>query len=235
MLSGPLSKKWPNSAGSSLHFAQILPQGRGLIRIMITRRALLATGLALPLLPSAGLAEPAPEWTAKLLAAARSQIGVTTGYDPAYVSLDYPGGDVPRETGVCTDVVVRAYRDAFNVDLQELVHIDMKASFNSYPRTWGLTRADRNIDHRRVPNLERYFTREGLKREMPGRREDWQAGDLVTMRLGGRLPHIAIFAGYDPLTDKAVYVHNIGAGTREEPIRTDYDYPMRFRFPPLVA
>ncbi len=203
--------------------------------MMITRRALLATGLALPLLPRVGFAEPAPDWTAKLLRAARAQIGVTTGYDPAYVTLDYPGGDVPRETGVCTDVVIRAYRDAFDVDLQQLVHIDMKANFTSYPRTWGLSRADRNIDHRRVPNLERYFSRQGFKREVPGRWEDWQAGDLVTMRLGGRLPHIAIFSGYDPLTDKALYIHNIGGGTREEEIRTDYDSPMRFRFPPPEA
>ncbi len=202
---------------------------------MITRRALLATGLALPLLPSAGLAEPAPDWTTKLLRAARKQIGVTTGYDPAYVTLDYPGGDVPRNTGVCTDVIIRAYRDAFEVDLQQLVHGDMKANFSSYPKTWGLTRADRNIDHRRVPNLERYFSRQGVKREAPGRREDWQAGDLVTMRLGGRLPHIAIFTGHDPVTDKALYIHNIGGGAREEEIRMDYDSPMRFRFAPPGA
>ena len=203
--------------------------------MMITRRALLATGLALPLLPSVGFAGTEPYWTAKLLRAARAQIGVTTGYDPAYVTLDYPGGDIPRETGVCTDVIIRAYRDAFEVDLQALVHTDMKANFASYPKTWGLTRADRNIDHRRVPNLERYFTRQGLKREAPGRREDWQAGDLVTMRLGGRLPHVAIFSGHDPLTDRALYIHNIGGGTREEEIRTDYDSPMRFRFPPPDA
>lgn len=202
---------------------------------MITRRALLATGLALPLLPSVSRAEPAPEWTAKLLTAARRQIGVTTSYDPSYVTLDYPGGDVPRSTGVCTDVVIRAYRDAFDVDLQELVHIDMKANFTSYPTTWGLTRADRNIDHRRVPNLERYFTRKGLKRDVPGQISDWQAGDLVTMRLGGRLPHIAIFSGYDPLTERARYIHNIGGGTREEIMLADYDYPMRFRFPPPGA
>ncbi len=203
--------------------------------MMITRRALLATGLALPLLPSVSFAGTEPDWTAKLLRAARAQIGVTTSYDPAYVTLDYPGGDIPRETGVCTDVIIRAYRDAFEVDLQALVHTDMKANFASYPKTWGLTRADRNIDHRRVPNLERYFTRQGLKREAPGRREDWQAGDLVTMRLGGRLPHIAIFSGHDPLTDRALYIHNIGGGTREEEIRTDYDSPMRFRFPPPDA
>lgn len=202
---------------------------------MITRRALLASGLALPLLPSAARAGTSPEWTARLLTAARAQIGVTTGYDPAYVTLDYPGGDVPRATGVCTDVIIRAWRDAFDVDLQELVHTDMKAAFASYPNLWGLRQADRNIDHRRVPNLECYFQRQGLKREMPGRREDWQKGDLVTMRLGGRLPHIAIFSGHDPLTERALYIHNIGGGAREEEIRTDYDHPMRFRFSPPAA
>ena len=199
---------------------------------MITRRALLASGLALPLLPSVASATTPPEWTSRLLTAARAQIGVTTGYDPAYVTLDFPGGDVARTTGVCTDVVIRAYRDAFDVDLQELINADMKAAFASYPNIWGLTRPDRNIDHRRVPNLERYFQRRGLKREMPGRREDWQPGDLVTMRLGGRLPHIAIYSGHDPFTDRARYIHNIGGGAREEEIRTDYDHPMRFRFPP---
>lgn len=202
---------------------------------MISRRALLASGLAMPFLPSVSLAGTAPDWTGKLLTAARAQIGVTTGYDPAYVTLPYPGGDVPRETGMCTDVIIRAYRDAFNIDLQQLVHDDMRANFSSYPAIWGLTRADRNIDHRRVPNLERYFTRLGLKREVPGRREDWQPGDLVTMRLGGRLPHIAIFAGHHPLTERARYIHNIGSGTREEEIRTDYDHPMRFRFVPPEA
>lgn len=202
---------------------------------MITRRALLATGIALPLLPSGGLAQGAPDWTGKLLRAAREQIGVTTGYDPAYVRLDYPGGDVPRETGVCTDVVIRAYRDAFSLDLQQEVHADMKAHFTSYPKTWGLTRADRNIDHRRVPNLERFFERQGVERAVPGSRDDWQAGDLVTMRLGGRLPHIAIFSGYDPITDRAIYIHNIGGGAREEEIRADYDHPMRFRYAPPEA
>jgi uncharacterized protein YijF (DUF1287 family) len=199
---------------------------------VITRRALLATGLAVACLRSGSLADTAPGWTDGLLAAARAQIGVTTGYDPAYIALGYPGGDVPRETGVCSDVVIRAYRDAFALDLQQLVHEDMRSNFSSYPDFWGLTRTDRNIDHRRVPNLERYFERSGLKREMPGRREDWQPGDLVTMRLHGRLAHIAIFSGHDRLTGRARYIHNIGAGTREEEIRTDYGSPMRFRFVP---
>ena len=91
------------------------------------------------------------------VAVANSQIGVTTGYDPAYVSLSYPKGDLPRCTGVCTDVVIRALRDAPGIDLQERVQRDMKANFASYPKNWGLKRPDTNLDHRRVPNLRRYF------------------------------------------------------------------------------
>jgi uncharacterized protein YijF (DUF1287 family) len=202
---------------------------------MWTRRSLLVCALGLPLLPPLPLVEAEKAWTKKLVRAARKQIGVTTGYDPAYVTLAYPGGDIPRETGVCTDVVIRAYRDAFDVDLQVLVHEDMKAAFASYPKTWGLTRADRNIDHRRAPNLERYLQRQGLERDAPGIRDDWQDGDLVTMRLGGRLPHIAIFSGHDRLTGTAMFIHNIGGGTREDDLNEDYDSPRRFRFaPPYV-
>jgi uncharacterized protein YijF (DUF1287 family) len=199
---------------------------------MFTRRSFFVSALGLPLLPPLPLVEAENVWTKKLVRAARKQIGVTTGYDPAYVTLAYPGGDIPRETGVCTDVVIRAYRDAFDVDLQVLVHEDMTAAFGSYPKTWGLTRADKNIDHRRVPNLERFFQRQGLERDAPGTRDDWQAGDLVTMRLGGRLPHIAIFSGHDALTGTAMFIHNIGGGTREDDLNADYDSPKRFRFAP---
>lgn len=202
---------------------------------MWTRRSFFVSALGLPLLPALPLVEAEQQWTRKLVRAARKQIGVTTGYDPAYVSLDYPGGDVPRESGVCTDVVIRAYRDAFDVDLQQLVHEDMMAAFGLYPKTWGLTRADRNIDHRRVPNLERYFQRQGYERDAPGTREDWQAGDLITMRLGGRMPHIAIFSGHDAVTGTAMYVHNIGGGTREDEMYADYEFPRRFRFEPPDA
>ncbi len=196
---------------------------------MLTRRRVIAASLLLPVMaPRPG----ASGWGLDLVAAARQQIGVTTGYDPAYKRLDYPGGDVARQTGVCTDVVIRAYRDAFGVDLQVLVHEDMRAHFHSYPALWGLRKADRNIDHRRVPNLERFFERAGAEREVPGTRADWQPGDLVTMRLGGRLPHIAIYSGHGFLTGRALYIHNIGAGVREEEILADYDSPRRFRFHP---
>lgn len=202
---------------------------------MWTRRAFFVSALGLPFLPPLPLVEAENRWTKKLVRAARKQVGVTTGYDPTYVRLDYPGGDVNRASGVCTDVVIRAYRDAFDVDLQVLVHEDMAAAFNSYPKTWGLKGTDRNIDHRRVPNLERYFERQGCERDAPGTRDDWQAGDLVTMRLGGRLPHIAIFSGHAPITGTAMFIHNIGGGTREDDLDADYDSPRRFRFAPPEA
>lgn len=202
---------------------------------MLTRRSFLVSGLSLPLLPTLPLVAEEIRWEKRLVRAARQQIGVTLGYNPAYVTLPYPGGDIDRATGVCTDVVIRAYRDAFETDLQVLVHEDMKASFASYPKIWGLTKADRNIDHRRVPNLETFFKRQGFERAMPGTREDWQLGDLVTIRLGGRLPHIAIFSGYDAATGKAMYIHNIGGGAREDELYADYDTPRRFRFEPPAA
>jgi len=202
---------------------------------MQTRRNFLISICALPFLPPLPMVEAEKHWTRRLVRAARRQIGVTTGYDPAYVQIGYPGGDIPRESGVCTDVVIRAYRDAFDLDLQVLVHEDMAASFGGYPTTWGLRGTDRNIDHRRVPNLERFFERGGHEREAPGTRGDWQAGDLVTMRLGGRLPHIAIFSGHDAVTGRAMYIHNIGAGTREDELYADYDTPRRFRFRPPDA
>ncbi len=152
---------------------------------------------------------------------ARAQIGVTTGYDPAYVTLAYPGGDVPQHTGVCTDVVVRALRKV-NIDLQKEVHEDMKASFAEYPKNWGLKKPDKNIDHRRVPNLMRYFERKQIALE-----EKWTApesylpGDIVAWRLDGGLLHIGIVSekksGNTPLI-----IHNIGNGAKEENVLFTY-------------
>ncbi len=165
--------------------------------------------------------------TQQLLTAARAQIGVTTSYDPAYVSLDYPGGDFDRSRGVCTDVIIRAYRDAFDFDLQKAIHEDMRDNFQAYPKIWGLSRPDKNIDHRRVPNIERFLKRGG--QELPAR--DWQAGDLITCRVGN-LPHIGI------VSDKATHgappkvIHNIGRGTREESVIGLYNNERRFRFFP---
>lgn len=154
-------------------------------------------------------------WAEKLLAAAGEQVGETARYDPTYLRLDYPGGDVPRERGVCTDVIVRAYRDGLGLDLQRLVHEDMKRSFAAYPRRWGLSGPDRNIDHRRVPNLQVFFRRKGAELPMSNQPADYRAGDMVSQMLPGNLPHIALVssqAGSDGVTP--MLIHNIGVARR---------------------
>jgi uncharacterized protein YijF (DUF1287 family) len=153
----------------------------------------------------------------RLARAAQAQIGVTTGYDPAYVRLAYPGGDVPPHTGVCSDVVVRAFR-AIGVDLQRALHEDMRADFAAYPRKWGLSRPDRNIDHRRVPNLMRFFTRRGTALETGGAAADYRPGDVVAWRLDNGLPHIGIVGERAPGEDFVPVIHNIGAGARREDV-----------------
>ena len=200
---------------------------------MITRRSALSGLVALPLVPSV-LGERLIPWETRLIVAARSQIGITRSYDPAYVSLAYPNGDVPRERGVCTDVVVRAYRDAFAFDLQSAVHDDMAAAFNAYPKIWGLTRPDRNIDHRRVPNLETYFRRQETEEAVPAALSEWQAGDLYTMRLNWRLPHIGIVSDKVTPMGHRYVIHNIGAGTAEDDILGLFDDERRFRFEPPI-
>ncbi|MCP5001651.1 MAG: DUF1287 domain-containing protein [Hyphomicrobiales bacterium] len=176
---------------------------------------------------------PASDWAKRLIAAAEIQIGETVIYDPAYAGLKYPGGDIPRERGVCTDVVIRAYRDAFDIDLQQLVHEDMRRAFGTYPKIWGLKRPDRNIDHRRVPNLETFFARSGAKIASSSDAADFLTGDLVAQMLPGNLPHVAIIS--DKLATDGVtplVIHNIGAGTRLENRLFDFKHTGHFRFPP---
>jgi hypothetical protein len=153
--------------------------------------------------------------------AASTQIGKTTIYDPAYVGLSYPGGDLPLERGVCTDVVIRALRAALNMDLQQLVHEDMEASFNEYPKIWGLKRTDKNIDHRRVPNLMTYFERKGWSlgvTKSPGDYliGNYLPGDLITCIVGGSLPHIMVVSNKKNSKGTPLIIHNIGGGTLEE-------------------
>ncbi len=150
-----------------------------------------------------------------IVQAARSQIGKTTIYDPAYVGLKYPGGDVPLERGVCTDVVIRALRQGAGMDLQKLVHEDMKKAFNKYPKIWGLKKTDRNIDHRRVPNLSRYFERKGYALVASKNKGDYLAGDLVACSVGKR-PHIMIVSDNRAKDGTPLIIHNIGSGTKEE-------------------
>ncbi len=196
---------------------------------MLTRRSFLGAAGVIPLLPPRDILSFQP-WQDRLISAARKQLGVTRIYDPAYKRLDYPLGDVPLIRGVCSDVVIRAYRAAFELDLQKHVHEDMKAHFSAYPAIWGLTRTDKNIDHRRVPNLETYFKRSNA--EITSHGDIVSAGDLVSMRLGGRLPHIAIVSSPTSMLDKATIIHNIGAGTREEPYTIEASHIRVFRFHP---
>lgn len=188
----------------------------------------LALALLLSLL-GAGAAPAAGE--AALVAAAERQVGVTVIYDPSYQGLSFPGGDIPRERGVCTDVVIRALRDAWGIDLQVAINRDMKAAFSAYPAIWGLTSTDRNIDHRRVPNLEVLLQRIGAAKRPSDNPEDFLPGDIVTWRLrGSNLPHIGIISaarsgdGARPLV-----IHNIGAGARVEDILFDHDMVLRAR------
>ena len=160
----------------------------------------------------------------KLAEAARAQLGVTTGYDPTWSKLSYPGGDVPRSTGVCADVVIRAARDGLGLDLQKLVHEDMVKAFDAYParKVWGSREPDANIDHRRVLNLETYWTRAGARlwaanKPTPGDGfpKPVEVGDILTWLLDARLPHVGIVVSVGQQTR---VVHNIGRGVEESPL-----------------
>lgn len=133
-------------------------------------------------------------------------------YDPAYFRIDYPNGDVPSDKGVCTDVVIRAYRK-LGIDLQKEVHEDMKANFGKYPKNWGLTSTDRNIDHRRVPNLMTFFSRHGTTKKISQDSGDYLPGDIVCWNLGGGITHIGIVSKKKAFGGKRhLIIHNIGAG-----------------------
>lgn len=176
-------------------------------------------------------ASPAPSTPPRVIAA-RRQIGVTTIYDPAYVRLPYPNGDVPQDRGVCTDVVIRALRTE-GLDLQRSVHEDMRANFAKYPQKWGLRGPDRNIDHRRVPNLQIWFARQGWSRTPTRNARDYRAGDLVTWMLPGNLPHIGIVGDRTSIGGTPLIVHNIGRGTREENIL--FAYPITGHYRPALS
>lgn len=172
----------------------------------------------------------ASPWAQSLIKAAAAQVGVTLIYDGAYRKLDYPAGDFDRTRGVCTDVIIRALRDAHGVDLQRLVHQDMARAFGLYPQNWGLTRPDRNIDHRRVPNLGAYFTRLGTQMPPTTDPSAFAPGDIVTWALGPGLPHIGIVTGTThPDTGNPMIVHNVGAGTRIEDFLFRYPITGQYR------
>lgn len=178
------------------------------------------------------LAVPAwaqPIQAEQLVSAARQQVGVTLGYDPVYRRLDYPGGDVPLSTGVCTDVLIRALR-AQGLDLQQAVHEDMRAHFSAYPQSWGLKRPDRNIDHRRVPNLMTWLRRQGLAQPLSEAASAYRGGDVVTWDLGNGLSHIGIVSDRRSAQGVPLILHNIGRGTREEDILFAFKVTGHYRF-----
>jgi uncharacterized protein YijF (DUF1287 family) len=162
--------------------------------------------------------------------AAVEQTRYTRGYDPSYVRLDYPNGDVPIETGVCSDVIVRAFR-RIGVDLQKEIHEDMKRNFSAYPKSWGLARPDSNIDHRRVPNLMTYFKRQGKEVAITARQEDYLPADIVAWRLNNGLLHIGIVTDI-PVGGASRYkiAHNIGAGAQVEDVLFSWQVIGHYRF-----
>ncbi|KKJ78518.1 hypothetical protein WH95_03350 [Kiloniella litopenaei] len=167
----------------------------------------------------------------KLAEAALVRTTQNVVYDGSYHSIAYPGGDVPANIGVCTDVVIRSYR-ALGIDLQKLVHEDMRANFASYPKIWGLKSTDRNIDHRRVPNLRVFFTRHGQSLPLSKNPADYLPGDLVTWNLNksGSLPHIGIISDQKSAEGMPLVVHNIGAGPQIEDMLFDYKMTGHYRY-----
>ena len=177
------------------------------------------------------LAEIESDAIKKLLESAVEQTTLTKKYDPAYVLIPYPNGDVPVEKGVCTDVVIRAFRRA-DVDLQKSVHEDMTKNFSVYPKKWGLSKPDTNIDHRRVPNLQTFFTRQGKSLAITDKADDYKPGDVVAWDLDGKgTTHIGLVSNfYGAATKRYLIIHNIGGGTRAEDVIFDWKIIGHFRY-----
>lgn len=166
----------------------------------------------------------------KMVTDARQQIGKTLYYDPAYTALKYPMGDVPMIKGVCTDVIIRALR-LQNIDLQQRIHEDMKKDFSAYPKKWGLKTTDRNIDHRRVPNIMTYFKRQNYT----VKNQQYLAGDIVTWDLGKGLVHIGILSDRKSVgSNTPLVIHNIGQGTQENNILHQFKMIGHYRIPQHV-
>ncbi len=194
------------------------------------RFLLLILVLAFPAL-SGAYREGEPEgFSKKLVVAALERTKHQVTYDGSYLSISYPNGDVPKETGVCTDVVIRSYRQ-LGIDLQKDVHEEMLAHFDVFPTNWGLSRPDPNIDHRRVPNLQTLFSRKGLVLPVTKDPKDYMAGDLVTWMVAGNLPHIGIVVEQrSPGGKRPLIVHNIGRGPKLEDMLFDYPITGHYRY-----
>jgi uncharacterized protein YijF (DUF1287 family) len=199
------------------------------LKFLLLCLASLVTPFCLSLLLTYSAVAAEDTFSQKLVLAARAQVGVTKTYVADYVKLDYPLGDVSPDRGVCTDVVIRALR-ACGHDLQVLVHLDMKQNFSAYPKNWGLKTTDRNIDHRRVPNLITYFTRKGMRHPHSDDPKRFQPGDLVTCLVAQNLPHIMIVSNQRGPSGDFMVLHNIGAGAQEEDCLHRYPHTGHFRW-----
>jgi uncharacterized protein len=178
-------------------------------------------------LPTRPFAPNTPQEVRRLVQAAIEQTKITRSYDPSYVTIDYPGGDVPMETGVCSDVVVRAFRKV-SIDLQKELHEDMQGSMSAYPNRWGLSKPDSNIDHRRVQNLMTWFSRKGKSLPISSNRDDYLPGDLVSWDLGGGVDHIGIVTNLG--SEHYFIVHNIGASARIEDVLFRWKITGHYRY-----
>ena len=184
--------------------------------------------------PPASILQPLPANTSpelkQVVAAAIDQVGVTTAYDPSYVELNYPNGDVPQDRGVCSDVIVRAFRKG-GVDLQKEVHEDMAQTWSAYSRKWGTGAPDANIDHRRVLNLMVYFQRQGKDLPITNNASDYIPGDVVCWDLGRGLDHIGIVSNaWIAAQDRYLIVHNVGLGTRAEDVLFNWKITGHYRY-----
>jgi uncharacterized protein YijF (DUF1287 family) len=201
-----------------LPFALVLA-GFGLVRPVLTQS-------------KASLDVRRREFTQRLVAAAIERTHHVVRYDPAYVRIPYPGGDVPADTGVCTDEIIRSYRSV-GVDLQKEVHEDMVQNFDQYPRKWRWLSGgpDSNIDHRRVPNLMVFFGRKGQSLALSDRADDYAPGDIVTWDLGGGVPHVGLVVDQkSPQSRRYMIVHNIGQGPRMEDVLFNWKITGHYRY-----
>lgn len=169
----------------------------------------------------------------RLVEAAIERTTKSITYDGSYYSIEYPNGDVPKNIGVCTDVVIRSYRK-LGIDLQQLVHEDISKNFDKYPsqRIWGLNKPDKNIDHRRVPNLQTFFSRHGESLQITRNASNYLLGDLVTWSLPGNLPHIGIVSSSKSASGTPLIIHNIGAGPKLENMLFSYQITGHYRYKP---
>lgn len=204
------------------------------LRVFLLALVVAGLGFARPALTQSKASVEARrrEFTQRLVAAAVERTHHVVRYDPAYVRIPYPGGDVPADTGVCTDEIIRSYRSV-GIDLQKEVHEDMVQNFDQYPRRWRWLSSgpDPNIDHRRVPNLMVFFSRKGESLALSSRAEDYAPGDIVTWDLGGNIPHVGLVVDQkSKQSGRTMIVHNIGQGPRMEDVLFNWKITGHYRY-----